>query len=326
LTTQLLAVSRQQVLELRVVDLREVVCSTAEILERVLGEDVRLFVRGGDQPTCIRADAGQLEQVVMNLALNARDAMPSGGTLVIETQRAMVDARHAHEQLGVKAGPHVRLTVSDTGVGMDEQTQSHIFEPFFTTKETGKGSGLGLATVFGIVQQSRGHIAVRSALGAGTTFELYFPRVDAPAEAASTPPAPTTLRGEETVLLVEDQEEVRLVARAILLHYGYRVLDASTPSAALELCERHDGAIDVLLTDIVMPQMNGRELAEHASRMRPQMRVLLMSGYTEDALVQHGAGGFAYLQKPLVPEVLARRLREVLEARQVSETAMPVKP
>ncbi len=316
LTSQLLTVSRQQVLALRVLDVGEVVGSTTDILRRVLGENVELHVRGADGPACVRADAGQLEQVVMNLAINARDAMPEGGTLTIETRNVVLDEAEAHEHMGLVPGPHVLLLVSDTGIGMDKQTQSHIFEPFFTTKPTGKGSGLGLATVFGIVQQSRGHIAVTSEPAKGTRFELRFPRVDAPPEAKTASSAPTTLRGHETVLLVEDQKEVRRVVREVLARYGYVVLDAESPSDALAVCEQHEGAIDLLLTDIVMPQMNGRELAQRATRVRPKMRVLLMSGYTDDTMVQRGTPGtgFAHLQKPIVPEVLARRLREVLAA------------
>ena len=207
------------------------------------------------------------------------------------------------------------LVVSDTGVGMDKDTRNRIFEPFFTTKPTGMGTGLGLATVLGIVRQSHGHISVQSEPGVGTTFRIYFQRVEAKTETPSEPRAPATLRGDETVLLVEDQAEVRAVARDILQRYGYDVLDAPSARAALAVCEQHTGTIHLLLTDVVMPHMNGRELAERALQLRPRMRVLFMSGYTEDTILQQGVGdsSYAYFQKPLVPDGLARRIREVLE-------------
>jgi two-component system cell cycle sensor histidine kinase/response regulator CckA len=315
LTKQLLALSRRQVLELRVLDVDQVVRSTAEVLRRLLGENIELLVRPASAPICARADASQLEQVVMNLAINARDAMPKGGTLTIETERVVLDQAFARIHLGVSPGPHVRLAMADTGVGMDKQTQSHIFEPFFTTKPKGKGTGLGLATVLGIVQQSGGHVFVFSEPGAGTRFEIYLPSVDGSAELPASTPAPATLNGSETVLLVEDQVEVRRVAGQILERYGYRVLEAASPAAALSICQQHEPRIDLLLTDVVMPHMNGRELAQRAVRLRPAMRVLYMSGYTEDAIDRQVAAepGFALLQKPLVQETVARRVRELLD-------------
>jgi signal transduction histidine kinase/CheY-like chemotaxis protein len=315
LTKQLLALSRQQVLELRVLDVDEVVGATTEILERLLDENIELVVRRAAMPTCVRADASQLQQVVMNLAINARDAMPRGGRLTIATQHVVLDDAFARDHLGVEPGPHVLLAMSDTGVGMDRETQSHIFEPFFTTKPKGKGTGLGLATVLGIVQQSGGHVFVYSELGVGTTFEIYLPRADATAARPSPPPPPATLHGSETVLLVEDQVEVRRVAGQILKGYGYSVIEAPSPEAALSICQQHEARIHLLLTDVVMPHMNGRELAQRAVRLRPDMRVLYMSGYTEDAIDRHLAfePGFALLQKPLVPETVARRVREMLD-------------
>ena len=315
LTRQLLTLSRKQVIELRVVDVDHVVRTTAEILQRLLGENIELVVRGAQQPACVRADACQLEQVVMNLAINARDAMPKGGRLTLEIQHVLLDAAFARDHFGVTAGPHVLLAMSDTGVGMDKETQSHIFEPFYTTKPKGKGTGLGLATVFGIVQQSGGHVFVYSEPGVGTTFKIYLPRVDERAELPTAPDPPVTLHGSETVLLVEDQVDVRRVAGDILKRYGYYVLEAPSPEGALAICQEHQTRIHLLLTDVVMPHMNGRELAQRAARMRPDMRVLYMSGYTEDVIDRHLAfePGFALLQKPLVPETVARRVRELLD-------------
>jgi PAS domain S-box-containing protein len=316
LTRQLLAFSRQQVLSPRVLDLNEVVRSLEKMLRRLLGEDIELVARTTRESALIRADAGQLDQVVMNLAINARDAMPDGGKLTIETKNVILDEAYAKDHLGVTPGPHVMLAVSDTGVGMDRETQVRMFEPFFTTKEKGKGTGLGLSTVFGIVQQSGGNIWVYSEAGAGTAFKIFLPKA---AEAEVSPPdpaPPATLRGAETILLVEDQDEVRQVAHEILRRYGYHVLQARNAGEALLMCERHARTIHLLLTDVVMPQMSGRELAERLQPLRPDMRVLFMSGYTEDAILQHGIldSGIAYLQKPLVPEGLARRVREVLDA------------
>jgi signal transduction histidine kinase/CheY-like chemotaxis protein len=314
LTRQLLAFGRQQVFAPRVLDFNETVRSTSGMLRRLLGEDIEIVVRTPDDPTLVDADPGQLGQIVMNLALNARDAMPVGGTLTIETQLVEFDEAYSREHLGVVPGPHVMLAVRDTGVGMDEETQGHMFEPFFTTKDKAKGTGLGLATVFGIVKQNRGSIWVDSEPNKGSTFKVYLPRVPPRRDDAGDAVAPATLNGAETVLLVEDQDDVRQVAREILKRYGYRVLEAREPSEALSLCERHEHPIHLLLTDVVMPLMSGRELAERVAPLRPDMRVLFMSGYTEDAMVDQGqlAAGFAFLQKPLVPEGLARRVREVL--------------
>jgi two-component system, cell cycle sensor histidine kinase and response regulator CckA len=314
LTRQLLAFSRQQVLTLKVLDLNEVVSGANLMLRRLLGETVDLSVRLAPEPAPIRADVGQLDQVVMNLAINARDAMPDGGQLTIETTHVVLDAEFARQHLGIAPGPHVMLAVSDTGLGMDREVQSRIFEPFFTTKERGKGTGLGLSTVLGIVQQTGGSIWVYSELGQGTTFKVYIPRARGGAAPDVQLPSTTTLRGSETVLLVEDQDEVREVARQILRRLGYEVLEAPSAAEALAIGARPGHRIDLLLTDVVMPQMSGRELAERLVPLRPDLRVLFMSGYTEDAILQHRIleSGFAYLQKPLVPEALGRRVREVL--------------
>jgi PAS domain S-box-containing protein len=316
LTRQLLAFSRQQVLTLRVLDLSDIVRAGEKMLRRLLGEDIELIARTTHEPALIRADAGQIDQVVMNLAINARDAMPKGGKLTLETKNVVLDEAYARDHLGVTPGPHVMLAVSDTGVGMDRDVQTHMFEPFFTTKEKGKGTGLGLSTVFGIVQQSGGNIWVYSEPGAGTAFKIFLPKADEAQASPPEPAAPATLHGTETILLVEDQDEVRQVAREILRRYGYHVLEARNAGEALLSCERHARAIHLLLTDVVMPQMSGRELAEWLGPLRPDMRVLFMSGYTEDAILHHGIldSGFAYLQKPLVPDSLARRVREVLDA------------
>jgi CheY-like chemotaxis protein len=243
--------------------------------------------------------------------------MPTGGKLTVEIANAVLDEAYANEHLGVKPGPHVLLAVSDTGTGMDPATQARIFEPFFTTKEKGKGTGLGLSTVFGIVQQTGGSIWVYSEIGRGTTFKVYLPSVDGAVDEAHVTVAPLTLRGSETILLVEDEEAVRAVACSILKRQGYRVLVAGNGGEALLHCERHTGAIDLLLTDVVMPQMSGPELAKRLAPTRPKMKVLCMSGYTDDAVVRHGAlePGISFIQKPFTPESLTRKVRELLEGR-----------
>jgi signal transduction histidine kinase/ActR/RegA family two-component response regulator len=324
LTRQLLAFSRQQVLAPRIVDLNESVRGLERMLGRLLGEDIELCTHCERALWRVRVDPGQLDQVVMNLIVNARDAMPRGGKLTIETKNVELDERHASEHLGVAPGPYVLLAVSDTGVGMDKQTQDRIFEPFFTTKGAGRGTGLGLATVFGITQQSGGTIWVYSEPGKGSTFKVYLPRAEGEDERYSDAPDPLKLEGTETILLVEDEDEVRIVAREILRRYGYDVLDARNAGEALLTCERFADTIHLLLTDVIMPQMSGRELAERLLPMRPEMKVLFMSGYTENAIVHHGIldSGIAYLQKPLVPEALARRVRAVLDGP-TRKTAFP---
>ncbi len=316
LTRQLLAFSRQQVMQVRVLDLNDVVADTQNMLGRLLGEDIALVTRLDPALGAVKADPGQLEQVIMNLAVNARDAMPGGGKLTIETANAELDDTYVREHFPARPGSYVMLAVSDTGTGMSDEVQSHLFEPFFTTKEKGKGTGLGLATVYGIVKQSGGYIWVYTEPGHGTTFKIYLPRVaGAPAQRASGPKASPVGAGTETVLLAEDEAAVRAVARHALERQGYTVLEASSGEAALDLAERHSGRIHLLLTDVIMPGMNGRALALRLSELRPDLRVVYMSGYTEEAITRHGVlePGLTYVQKPFTPEGLARKVREVLD-------------
>jgi len=306
LTRQLLAFSRQQVLAPTVLDLNTILSGMEGMLSRLLGGDVSLNLVRSSSLGRIRADAGQVEQVVMNLAVNARDAMPAGGTLTIETSNVTLDE-----------GAYVMLAVSDTGVGIDETEQVRIFEPFFTTKEKGKGTGLGLSTVFGIVQQSGGRIWVESEVGKGATFKVRFARVEDvsdPMPARTAPPEALAPSGAQTILLVEDDEQVRAVAKAILRRHGYRVLETMDAGGALLTCEKHRGNIDLLLTDVILPHMNGRELVERAILIRPDMRVLFMSGYTAGELGRDGVidADLAFIQKPITPESLIRKVREVL--------------
>jgi two-component system cell cycle sensor histidine kinase/response regulator CckA len=318
LTRQLLAFSRKQVLAPQVVDLNQVVREATQMLDRLLGEDIELVAAYGKDLARVRVDPGQIDQVVMNLCVNARDAMPKGGKLTLETKNVVLDRAALAEHADAKPGSYVMLAVSDTGMGMDKATQERIFEPFFTTKELGKGTGLGLATVFGIIKQSGGHVWVYSELGRGTTFKLYLPSTDAPPTGSEEPPDPTaTLVGDETILLVEDQDDVRQVALHVLRRYGYRVIEARNAGEALLSCERHVGSIDLLLTDVVMPSMSGAELGARLLQIRPDMSVIYMSGYADSAIIHHGIldPGVQYLQKPLVPDQLARRVREVLDLR-----------
>ena len=316
LTRQLLAFSRQQVLAPRVVSLSVVVQGVEKMLRRVIGEDVDLVTALDPDVGSVKADVGQLEQVLMNLAVNARDAMPAGGKLTIETANVEHGPDSAREREAAPVRRCVMLAVSDTGIGMDEATKARIFEPFFTTKEAGKGTGLGLATVYGIVQQSGGFIWVYSEPGHGTTFKIYLPQVDAPLEGRTAGAAPGDLpRGTETVLLVEDAAAVRAVTRQVLERQGYTVLEAANGGAALQTAASHPGPIHLLLTDVVMPGLSGRQLADQLARLRPDARVLYASGYTDDAVVRHGVleAGISYLQKPFTAESLARKVREVLD-------------
>ena len=315
LTGALLAFSRQQVLEPVVLDLNDIVRRMDKMLRRLIGEDIDLRMRVSPSLGIVKVDPGQIEQVILNLAVNARDAMPNGGILTVETANVELDGAYAREHPGVVAGPHVMMAVTDTGVGMSRDVQAKIFEPFFTTKDHGKGTGLGLATVFGIVRQSGGNIWVYSEPGNGTTFKLYFPQSQQKPDAkARAQGEPVRLTGTETVLLVEDEEALRTLASTILIRSGYRVIAEASPLEALAQCERFDGTIDLLITDVVMPQMNGREMAERASRLRRGLRVLYVSGYTDHTIVHNGAleEGVAFLPKPITPDLLLRKVREVL--------------
>src|SRR6266705_1616415 len=317
LTRQLLAFSRQQVIAPTVLNPNEVVANMDKLLRRLLGEDVDLRTVLTPEPGSIKADPSQLEQVVVNLALNARDAMPGGGKLTIETQNVELDEVYARGHVSAQPGSYVMLAVSDTGSGMDAATQARIFEPFFTTKEKGKGTGLGLATVYGIVKQSGGWIWVYSEPGHGTTFKIYLPRVTEAAAPAAPSPAPSvSVRGTETVLLVEDEEMIRNLVQKVLKANGYTVLVAASGRDAERVAEQHDGPIHLLVTDVVMPGMNGREVAQRLAGARAGIQVLYLSGYTDDAIVHHGVlePGVAFLQKPFTPAVLGRKVREVLDS------------
>ena len=315
LTRQLLAFSRKQVLQPKVLDLNAVVATLDPMLRGLFQEDVELVMLLDPGLGRVKADPGQLEQVIMNLAVNARDAMPQGGRLVIETANVELDDAYGHRHPGVPPGPYVLLGVSDNGVGMDAETQARLFEPFFTTKDPSKGTGLGLATACGIVKQSGGHIGVHSSPGKGSSFRFFLPRVDGAAEPAELPPAPSPAAlGSETVLLVEDQEDVLELAREVLRMRGYTVLAAAHPEEALRLAQEHAGPIHLLLTDVVMPGMSGREVAGRLRSRRPGMKVLYMSGYGDNAIVRGGdlAPGMPFLPKPFTGDLLVRTVREVL--------------
>jgi len=314
LTRQLLAFSRKQVLQPRVLDLNAVVGDMDKMLKRLIGEHIQMLTKLAPDLKTVRADPGQVEQVLLNLAVNARDAMSGGGKLTIETANVVLDSQFTLTHQAIEPGPYVMLAVSDTGGGMSAEVKARIFEPFFTTKEQDKGTGLGLSTVYGIVKQSGGSIWVYSEPGRGSTFKVYLPCVDEQADLEEIPSGATSYAGTETILLVEDEEAVRAVANEILTMNGYRVLQATHGNDALEVSRTHPGSIDLMVTDVVMPLMGGPELAECLVRTRPQMRVLYMSGYTDDAIVHQGvlSEGTAYLQKPFTAEAFARKLREAL--------------
>jgi two-component system, cell cycle sensor histidine kinase and response regulator CckA len=316
LTSQLLAFSRKQVISPRVLDLNAVLQEVDRMLPRLIGEDVQLSIVQGANLATVKADPGQMEQVIMNLCVNARDAMPRGGKLTIETDTVKIDTYTARRIGASSPGTFVMLSVTDNGAGMDAQTQSRIFEPFFTTKEKGKGTGLGLATVYGIVKQSGGYITVESELGRGSRFDVYLPAIERSAD-SKTPIVATELpsRGSETVLLVEDEDAVRSLVREVLRGRGYQVLEAQKSAEALEICNTHPGPIDLLVTDVVLPQISGRALAQQLNPARPEMKVLYISGYTDDKMLQHGIPGAAFLQKPFSSDVLARTVRNMLDSK-----------
>ncbi len=317
LTHQILAFSRKQMLRPKVLDLNALVAGMDQMLQRLIGEDVELMTLLKPGLGQVSADPSQIEQILLNLSINARDAMPQGGTLTIETANADLDESYARTHVPLVPGPYVMLAVGDTGIGMSLEVREHIFEPFFTTKETGQGTGMGLATVYGIVKQSGGYIWVHSRRGQGTTFEIYLPRIEGAREQGETDWVSTELPpGTETILLVEDEGAIRSPAREILEMMGYRVLEAARGGEAIALSERYEGPIDLLITDVVMPGMGGRQLAERLLITHPRMRVLYTSGYTDDAMMRHGVldQGLPLLQKPFTADALAKKVREVLDA------------
>jgi two-component system cell cycle sensor histidine kinase/response regulator CckA len=315
LTRQLLAFSRKQVLQPRVLDLNAIVTDLTKLLRRTIGEHIEFSARLSPVLARVKADPNQIEQILMNLAVNARDAMPQGGSLALETSNVTVDEAFAQQHTGLRPGDYVLLTVADTGSGMDLKVQARVFEPFFTTKEKGKGTGLGLATVYGIVKQSEGYIAVQSAPGQGTRFRIYLPRVEEPATPAPPQPEkPASITGSETILLVEDEDAVRRLARAFLENRGYTVLEARDGAHAIEICEDRGQIIHLMVTDVVMPKMGGRELAQRVAPIRPDMRVLFVSGYTGDSMVLPGAQA-AFLEKPFGPGDLVKKVRQILDQK-----------
>jgi CheY-like chemotaxis protein len=319
LTQQLLAFSRKQLLQPKVMDLNTVVNDLKKMLQRLIGEDVFLETVLEPDPWPIKVDPNQMGQVLMNLVVNARDAMPQGGKVTIRTVNTFLNQTHGR-QWGVKLqpGPYVLLSVQDDGLGMDKETQAHIFEPFFTTKALGKGTGLGLSTVYGIVKQSDGYIWVDSQPDQGTIFQIFLPRAEGYSATPATPSDPSVLPGgSETVLVVEDNDLVRNLTREALQQYGYRVIEAPNGELALKISREYPQVIHLLLTDVVMPGINGRELAEKLLVLRPDMKVLFMSGYTDNAIVQYGIlePGLSFIEKPFSPDLLAGRVHQVLNNR-----------
>jgi PAS domain S-box-containing protein len=317
LTRQLLAFSRKQVLQPKVLDPNAVVANVETMLRRLIGEHIQLVTILPERLGAVKADPGQLEQVVLNLAVNARDAMPGGGRIVMETANAELDEAYVKTHPDARAGPHVVLSVSDSGHGMDAATIAHIFEPFFTTKGVDKGTGLGLSTVYGIVRQSGGHVTVYSEPGQGAVFKVYLPRVDAPLEPPVEPASSQDDSGHETVLLAEDDPGLRAMVAEVLEGAGYVVLEAASPEVALELAESHAGPIHVLMTDVVMPRIGGNELSQHVRARRPEVRVLFASGYSFDAVGHQGLIGpdTNFLEKPFTAAALLRRLRRILDSK-----------
>ncbi len=314
LTRRLLAFSRKQVLQLRVLDLNTLLTQVKDLLPPVIGEDIRLVMDLDPELGRVKADAAQMEQVIMNLVFNARDAMPEGGELTIQTANTELDAAWTQRHAGSQVGPHVMLAVHDTGHGMDETVLSHIFEPFFTTKDRTKGTGLGLATVYGTVRQSGGSIHVSSKVGEGTTFQIYLPRVQDPLDTETAASTPQPARGAETILVVEDDDAVRRMTREFLKIHGYTVIEARSAQSAIEVMETQKDQVDLVLTDVLMPGMKGRELVMRLTELRPDLKVLYMSAYTEDAAINIGVlnPGTEFIEKPFGPDDLAAKVREVL--------------
>jgi PAS domain S-box-containing protein len=317
LTSQLLAFSRKQVLAPKLIDLNVVVSNMYRMLRRLIGEDIELVTRAGRDLALVKADPGQMEQVILNLAVNGRDAMPRGGGLVLETTNINLEHGHSYNQLAVPPGPYVMLAVVDNGCGMDADTRSHLFEPYFTTKDKGKGTGFGLSTVYGVVKQSGGSILVYSEPGKGSRFEIYLPLAEPRVETIEAVKDPLVMvRGSETVLLVEDEEVIRRMVHAILHNSGYKVLQACHGLEALKLSREYDGTIHMMLTDVVMPEMSGYLLAEKLIALRPELRVLFMSGYSDETIRQHGEWHLEapFIHKPFTPEGLNHKIRQVLDA------------
>ncbi|KKM81450.1 hypothetical protein LCGC14_1329730 [marine sediment metagenome] len=318
LTRQLLAFSRKQVLQPKVMSLNGAILDMEKMLRRLIGEDIDLKTTLSDELGNVEADPGQVEQVILNLCVNARDAMPQGGKITIETANVELDESYTRTHRTVIPGPYVMMAISDDGSGMDKETQSRIFDPFFTTKERGKGTGLGLSTVYGIVKQSEGNIWLYSEPGQGTTFKIYLPRVEKLVEKIVKTKEPVkSLTGTETVLVVEDDGMVRKLAHKVLKDYGYKVLVAENGKEGLKICEENKGPIHLMLTDVVMPEMGGRKLADHLKDLRPEIKVLYMSGYTDNTIVHHGIldKGMNFIQKPFTPETLAAKVRGMLEEK-----------
>ena len=317
LTQQLLAFSRKQIVRQELLDLNREVDDTRKMLGRLLGEDIEIKIGHGKDLWLVKMDRSQMEQVVLNLAVNARDAMPSGGKLTIETANVSLDEAYMKTHYNITPGDYVMLAVSDNGQGIDEETRGNIFEPFFTTKEQGKGTGLGLAMIYGIIKQNNGEIQVYSEPSQGTTFKIYLPRVDEPIEKIEDVPSVEEIsdnRGTETIMLVEDDDMVRKMSGDILTGLGYTVLDAENGEDALQVCSRSQGKVDLLLTDVVMPKMSGPELATKMQELCPETKVLFMSGYTENAIVKHGVleDGVNFIPKPITPRSLSQAVRKVL--------------
>ena len=314
LTRQLLAFSRRQMTQPKVLNLNDLLSDMGTMLQRLLREDIELTISTYPRLGLIKADPGQIEQVIINLVINARDAMPQGGKLVLKTANISFEKESANHYPGVEPGSYVRLTVSDTGSGMDADTRAHIFEPFFTTKGQGKGTGLGLATVYGIAEQAGGHIMLESEVGEGTTFHLYLPTVEGGVSGEAHSAAPSPARGWETILVVEDQEAVRTLVCEILQKNGYKVLPARDGREAVQLSQtKTNGRIDLIITDVVMPQMGGRELAQMLASSHPETKILYMSGYVDKEISQKEMPGLEFIHKPFTPEALAQKVREVLD-------------